>query len=645
MVDAPAASTPVFVTEAVVALYGARPGTTMTLPLPNGQRIEAFVRGVWRDYARQHGAIAIDAETFVRLTGDTRVNDLALWLAPGADLAAVQSALRAVAGETIEFATMRELRAASLTIFDRSFAVTRWLQIVAIGIGLAGIAASFSAQVLARRREFGLLAHLGVTRREVLAIVAAEGLVWSTVGVALGLLLGIAVERGAGVRRQSAELSLDHGAAAARRAPCGARCCGAGGGHVDRGTGGACQCGPRRRARGEGGLVVQPSRERGAPRSGDRSERALHSPDGSAPARCGGSEGLRRRALLLSAAALPSLAYAQTIQPRVLVFPRDHGAHPATRVEWWYITGALETEDSNALYGWQITFFRVRTDVARDHPSAFAAKQIVLAHAALTDVAQRRLRHDELIAREGFGIARADQDDTRLALRDWSLVRGDDGVYRARASSSSAAFGFDLALVPSQPPLLQGDAGWSRKGPRAEQASHYVSQPQLEASGMLAVDGRSLAVRGRAWLDHEWSDAYLDREAVGWDWIGMNLDDGAALMAFRMRRRDGSALWAGGSFRSRDGALRDFAADEVRFVPGRTWSSAATRAAYPVEWRIETPAGVHRVRALVDAQELDSRASTGTAYWEGLSDLLDAQGRRVGRGYLEMTGYAGRLRL
>ena len=125
----------------------------------------------------------------------------------------------------------------------------------------------------------------------------------------------------------------------------------------------------------------------------------------------------------------------------------------------------------------------------------------------------------------------------------------------------------------------------------------------------------------------------------------MNLDDGGALTAFQLRRADGSALWAGGSLRSAAGALRVFGADEVRFTPLRRWTSPATQAHYPVQWRIETPAGRFEVQARLDAQELDSRASTGTVYWEGLSDLLDASGRRVGRGYLEMTGYASPLRL
>jgi predicted secreted hydrolase len=134
-------------------------------------------------------------------------------------------------------------------------------------------------------------------------------------------------------------------------------------------------------------------------------------------------------------------------------------------------------------------------------------------------------------------------------------------------------------------------------------------------------------------------------EAVGWDWIGMNLDDGSALTAFHLRRADGSALWAGGSWRPRGGEARSFGPTDVRFDAERRWTSPRTQAAYPVQWRIDTPVGRFGVRSLLDDQELDSRGSTGAVYWEGLSELLDAQGRRIGRGYLEMTGYAARLRL
>ena len=195
----PPGETAAYVSEAMVTLYGAATGTRLALPLPNGQRATVFVRGVWRDYARQHGAVVLATDDWQRLTGDTRINDLALWLQTGTDEASVQQQLRALAtrhgmdGELIEFASASEIRAISLRVFDRSFAVTYWLQGVAIAIGLFGIAASFSAQVLARRKEFGLLAHLGLTRRQVLTVVTAEGAVWTAAGALLGLALGIAV--------------------------------------------------------------------------------------------------------------------------------------------------------------------------------------------------------------------------------------------------------------------------------------------------------------------------------------------------------------------------------------------------------------------------------------------------------------------
>ncbi|MEO6409660.1 MAG: carotenoid 1,2-hydratase [Burkholderiaceae bacterium] len=335
-----------------------------------------------------------------------------------------------------------------------------------------------------------------------------------------------------------------------------------------------------------------------------------------------------------------------------LAFARDFGSHPQSRIEWWYATGWLVTEtDLNAAprYGFQITFFRSRTGIDASNPSRFAARELIFAHAAVSDLGARRLRHDQRIARSGFDIAQAASDDTRVRLRGWELVRegaADASRYTVRVSSEAGGFGFELDLQTTQPVLLQGEAGLSRKGPNPAQTSRYYSQPQLAVRGLLRLDGQARAMRGRAWLDHEWSDALLDPQAVGWDWIGINLHDGAALTAFRVRRADGTALYAGGSWRVAGATTaRNFGSNEVALRPGRTWASAATRAVYPVEWEITTPAGRHRVRALLDAQELDSRQSTGAVYWEGLSELLDERGARVGLGYLEMTGYVAPLRL
>ena len=397
------------------------------------------------------------------------------------------------------------------------------------------------------------------------------------------------------------------------------------------------------------------------------------SPAPTLPAAASGERGTCRRRWLQWFSVLPwgtgTLALGAPVagsSPRALVFPADHGAHPDSRIEWWYATGALQAgpladRSGEPTHGFQITFFRSRTDVGADHPSRFAARQLVFAHAALTDLRRGVLLHDQRIARAGFGIAEASTSDAAVTLRDWHFRREDAAAvaasasasasvsassasrYRARAASDSAGFAFDFSLTTTQPVLLQGDAGYSRKGP--QQSSRYYSEPQLAVSGTLTQQGVALPVRGTAWLDHEWSDSVLPPGAVGWDWIGMNLNDGGALTAFRLRAADGRTVHAGGSLRSASGTFRNFAADEVSFTPGRLWSSPASQARYPIEWTLQTPAGRHRVVGLLDAQELDSRQSTGTVYWEGLSELRDEQGQRIARGYLEMTGYAGRLSL
>lgn len=344
---------------------------------------------------------------------------------------------------------------------------------------------------------------------------------------------------------------------------------------------------------------------------------------------------------LLAAGSKPVRA----LPSQALSFPRDFGAHPSLRTEWWYITGCGR-QASGSLIGFQLTFFRTRVDPAQSIQSRFAARQLIFAHVAVTDLQGGRLWHDQAIAREGFGLAQAAPHDTELRLDRWHLRREGSvqaSTYRAELPARDIAL--QLTFRTTQPLLLQGEKGLSRKGPETRQASYYYSQPQLTAQGAISLQGKRLPIEGRAWLDHEWSEEILHPEAVGWDWIGMNLDDGSALTAFSLRRADGSALWAGGSFRSADGRLRNFAPHDVRMQALRHWTSPLSQARYPVRWQIQIPAGTYQVSALLDNQELDSRRSTGAIYWEGLSELLDAQGRRLGLGYLEMTGYAAPLQM
>ena len=366
----------------------------------------------------------------------------------------------------------------------------------------------------------------------------------------------------------------------------------------------------------------------------------------------------RRWLALLGSGVLPlhaaEPADEDSISPqRVLRFPRDHGAHPGSRTEWWYATGWLRESPQAQPIGWQVTFFRSRTGLAADLPGRFAARQLLFAHAAVTDVAGRQHRHAQRVLRwsgdEALPDAHALRRDTAIALGPWQLRRSADGRHVARLAAPEAGFVLALDLVPTQPLLLQGQAGHSRKGPLPQQASHYYSQPQLAAQATLTLGGRERHAAGRGWLDHEWSDELLAEGAVGWDWIGINLHDGGALTAFVLRRRDGSVVWAGGSHRGGGAAAalapQIFGPADVQFEPRRHWTSPATGAVYPVRWTITTPTGRYELEALLDAQELDSRASTGSVYWEGLSALRDEAGREVGLGYLEMTGRYAPLKL
>ncbi len=343
---------------------------------------------------------------------------------------------------------------------------------------------------------------------------------------------------------------------------------------------------------------------------------------------------------LVAARALGAEGYPDVRPGYALEFPRDHGAHPRYRTEWWYVTGWLRDGAGRDL-GFQVTFFRNRPRIAEDNPSAFAPKQLLFAHAALADPARGRLLHDQRAARAGFGLAEAREGLTDVRIDDWSMALA-DGVYRARIAALE--FGLDLAFAPTQAVLLQGEGGYSRKGPAPAQSSYYYSRPHLAVSGAIQREGRREPVQGAAWLDHEWSSEYLASEATGWDWIGINLADGGALMAFRIRAKAGGAFWAGGALRAGNGRLRILAPREVRFEPLRSWRSPRSEVAYPVAMRVRAGEVDVELEPLMDDQELDSRASTGTIYWEGAVRAM--QGARLaGRGYLELTGYWRPLKL
>ncbi len=352
----------------------------------------------------------------------------------------------------------------------------------------------------------------------------------------------------------------------------------------------------------------------------------------------------------------PAMAqdYPAVLDNHRIELPRDHGSHPAFRTEWWYVTGWMSAGGGREM-GVQITFFRNRPGIAEDSSSSFAPKQLLFAHAALADPEAGRLLHDQRSARAGFGIARAEQGRTDVRIDDWSLVL-EGATYVARIAARE--FDLELRFSATQGVLLQGHNGYSRKGPRAGQASYYYSRPQLALTGSVTLrpdsgtprgGARKMQVEGRAWLDHEWSSQAMAEEAVGWDWIGINLDDGGALMAFRMRDAGGGVFWAGGTHRSAGGRVRVLRPAEVHFTPLRRWRSPRTGADYPVAMRVrigqvQSAGMIIELEPVMEDQELDSRASTGTVYWEGAVRVRRG-GKPVGRGYLELTGYWQPLKL
>ena len=342
--------------------------------------------------------------------------------------------------------------------------------------------------------------------------------------------------------------------------------------------------------------------------------------------------------------------FAPVLPGRVLRFPADHAAHPDFRTEWWYITGALDAPHEHI--GFQFTLFRSRliapdwTPEQRANP--LALQQLMFAHGAVSDARRGKILHAERAARVplGAGFSLTDCDHF---IGNWRIWREDaqpaGQPERFRIQVRDPQLAFDLTLALTQPRMLQGQGGFSQKGPDPRLSSYYVSLPQLTVSGTIRLpDAPPISARGRAWFDQEWSSEVLGDTGVGWDWIGINLDDGGALMAFQIRDAAGRAVYAHAALRDAAGRMTQYGADDVRFEPLRHWVSPrhGGGARYPVAQRISF--GPHRIETvpLMDDQELVTRRLGTVAYWEGLSRV---SGTLNGRGYLEMTGYASKLKL
>jgi len=330
--------------------------------------------------------------------------------------------------------------------------------------------------------------------------------------------------------------------------------------------------------------------------------------------------------------------------PPELTFPRDHGAHPASRTEWWYVTGLVDGDDGNR-YGFQITFFRQGLDPGDPQPgtSHLRARQIVAAHLAVADISNQTFEHSERLRRADGALAGYSQTGLDVWLDDWNIESDRAGVISVRARDRQAAIGLEIELRPQRELVLHGDRGYSRKGAEAGNASAYVSWTRLAVGGSLEVNGAVVAVDGAAWFDHEWGTSQLGEGVVGWDWFSLRLDDGRDLMVYRLRRADGTAdPFSSGTVVGSDGEVEKLGRDDVELEVLGWWQSAATGARYPVRWRLRVPgADIDlEVNALLAASELDGSATTGVIYWEG---PVAATGSATGEGYVELTGYAGSI--
>lgn len=349
--------------------------------------------------------------------------------------------------------------------------------------------------------------------------------------------------------------------------------------------------------------------------------------------------------LILCGAALSSVLagdWALALPGWKYEFPRDHFSHSDFKTEWWYFTGNVTTDDGRDL-GYQLTFFRQGVSRQSGATSRFAVSDIKLAHFAVSDLRGKMFYHGQKISRGAFGEAGFYQDDCLAWIDNWSVCLVDGSSFRLRAAYDSTSI--DLLLTPRKAPVLHGEKGISQKSAGDGRASHYYSLTRLETAGSMTVGGQTFRVNGWSWFDQEWATNQLTEDQVGWDWFSFQFEDGTELMMFQIRLKDGGRdPYSHGTFVHADGSTTAVKNKDFTLEPVRTWKSDQTPGVYPVEWKIGIPKLdlAMEVKARMDAQELVHHP---ISYWEG---SISADGQRnglpiKGRGYLEMTGYAGGL--
>jgi len=351
------------------------------------------------------------------------------------------------------------------------------------------------------------------------------------------------------------------------------------------------------------------------------------------------------RANVVAAAAPADTAGFTRIEgPRPLTFPADHGPHDDTQTEWWYYTGNL-TAETGEHFGYQLTFFRRALEPPNlrvRRKSAWGADQVYMAHFAVTDVAGGKHHSTERFARGAAGLAGARAAPYRVWLDDWSVSEEPDGRVVLRAKADDVALA--LTLRDLKGPVFQGDRGYSRKGPEPGNASIYYSQPRIDTTGAVTVGGKTFAVEGLSWMDHEFSTSALGPELAGWDWFSLQLDDGSEVMLYALRRADGSRdPFSSGTLIAPDGLTRPVGPDEFEIQPTGEWRSPRTGGVHPAGWTVTVPSA--DLRLTVTPYLADQEMQTSLPYWEGATRAVGTRAGQpiTGNGYVELTGYARSL--
>lgn len=590
----------IFVSESFALRFKVREGDRITLNTPKAGPREFTIAALFYDYSSDSGTITMNQREFERWFGSSLPTHAAIYLKPGRDAEKVREELMGQLDGLglVSLFTNAGLRAEVMRIFDSTFAITWALEVIAIVVAMAGVAATMLTLVLERREELRLLriagAEAGQVRRTIVIESGLLGLVSQVLGLAVGILLSLVLIHvinpqsfGWSIRFHTPWAFLIGSTVLALVATM------------------LAGLWPAWRVTRAGGLMLL------ALLLAHAGSLSAQQPEaGWKPAR-------------------PGYRYA---------FPRDHGPHPEHKIEWWYFTGNVRTQDERR-FGYQLTFFRIGATPEPALKSPWALRDVWMAHFAISDLQAARYHHADRLNRAGPGLAGA--SESRVWNEDWQVRISPEGRMKLRAQDRG--FSLELELEPGAAPVIHGQDGISQKGAVEGNASHYYSHVRMPTQGRLRLDGQELAVTGLSWMDHEFGTSFLEKGTQGWDWFSAQMDDGSALMLFQLR---GAAPGANaGTLIRPDGTALPLRSGDFTLTPSEPWRSPSG-AAYPQVWQIHLPGQQMQLtcRAAMPAQEFTAASTPGLGYWEGAVDYRGtAAGKPItGQGYLEMTGYSGR---